>query len=149
LVAAAKGGMKNKTSFESGAASSREKSDTQFRTSLNSGCCKGLRAHERTEKRVKEQKGTLIVPALFPDSSVGIPKPMSGRFGTDVQELSRGRSVVRPDHSNQSLTFYLVTRDQSRTSRTRFASCKTDLHEIAAVSLNRCPRFHSSLTIPI
>ena len=39
---------------------------------------------EGTEKRVKEQKGTVIVPALFPDSNVGNSEPDCGRIGTDV-----------------------------------------------------------------
>jgi hypothetical protein len=36
------------------------------------------------QKHNKQGKGTLNVPALFPDSSVGIPKPTSGRIGADV-----------------------------------------------------------------
>ena len=52
---------------------------------------KDLRAPEGTEKRVKEQKGTLIVPALFPDSGVGNSEPDRGRIGTDVlQERTQG-----------------------------------------------------------
>ena len=35
-----KAALKNKTSFEGGTASSREKRETQFRTLLNSGCCR-------------------------------------------------------------------------------------------------------------
>jgi hypothetical protein len=49
---------------------------------------KDLRAQEGTQKRAQEQKGTRIVPTLFPDSSVGIPKPMSGRIGTDAKQTS-------------------------------------------------------------
>ncbi len=49
---------------------------------------KGLRAREGTQECAKEQKGTLIVPAMFPDSCVGIPKPVSGRIGTDVHLLA-------------------------------------------------------------
>jgi len=65
---------------------------------------KDLRAHEGAQKCVKEQKGTPIVPALFPDSSVGIPKPMSGRIGTDVGRPAR----VRKEHSARKR---LKTRD--------------------------------------
>jgi hypothetical protein len=47
------------------------------------------------QKHSKQGTGTLNVPALFPDSSVGIPKPTSGRIGADVlaqlQQSSKDR----------------------------------------------------------
>ena len=44
-----------------------------------------LRAREGTQKHVKTGKGTLNVPVLFPNSSVGTPKPSCGRIGTDAR----------------------------------------------------------------
>jgi hypothetical protein len=43
-----------------------------------------LVVREGTQKHIEKRKGTLNVPALFPDSSVGIPKPSVGRIGTGV-----------------------------------------------------------------
>lgn len=45
---------------------------------------KDLRALEGTQKHSKNGKGTVSVPGLFLDWSVGIPKPSRGRIGTDA-----------------------------------------------------------------
>jgi hypothetical protein len=48
---------------------------------------KDLREREGTQKHGKKGKGSRNVPVLFPDSSVGIPKPSRGRIGTDVNHI--------------------------------------------------------------
>jgi hypothetical protein len=81
----------------------------------------GLTGAGRNEKRIEEQKGTLIVPELFPDSSVGIPKPTSGRIGTDAEQTShelgparwkgaRLISVIIADRSSQFCCHFLEPR---------------------------------------
>jgi len=52
---------------------------------------KDLRAREEAQKHSKKGKGTLNAPVLFPDSSIGIPKPISGRIGTEAEE---GQTVI-------------------------------------------------------
>lgn len=49
---------------------------------------KDLQVREGTLERSKRGKGTVNVPTLFPDSSVGIPKPISGRIGTDALQVA-------------------------------------------------------------
>jgi hypothetical protein len=52
-----------------------------------------LQVREGTQNHRKKRIGTVNVPELFPDSSVGIPKPTSGRIGTDAIFLGQTLTI--------------------------------------------------------
>jgi hypothetical protein len=67
--------MAGTTRFELATSAVTEHLDLEFQALAGT---RGMQKHS------KQGTGTLNVPALFPDSSVGIPKPTSGRIGADV-----------------------------------------------------------------